>query len=112
MSEITFDVPFLGSRNTARRLSLAILAAPAGRAVRRVLVNFSGVSGISHGFADELLSPLSEQFGKDLAKRVSFVNCANSVERAFGVVADMHGLKLPSFDRRSQGLGSRVSIEI
>jgi STAS-like domain of unknown function (DUF4325) len=101
----------LGSRNTARRLSLAILAAPAGRAVRRVLVDFSGVSGISH-FADELLSPLSEEFGKDFAKRVSFVNCANSVERAFGVVADMHGLQLPSFDRRQKSLSSRVSVEI
>ena len=112
MSEITFDVPFLGSRNTAHRLCLAILAGLADGTVRRVLVNFSGISGISHSFADELLSPLSEQLGRALAKRVAFVNCTNSVERGFGVVADMHGLQLPSFVRRSKEPGGIVSVEI
>jgi hypothetical protein len=111
MSDIALDTPFLGSRNTGRRLWLTISAALKDQAVRRALIDFSGISGISHGFADELLSPLSERLGKSLANRVSFVNCANAVERTFGVVADMHGLQLPKFDRRSEGLSARVSVE-
>jgi hypothetical protein len=112
VSEIVFDAPFLGSRNTARRLRMAITATSHGLAVQRALVDFSGVSGISHSFADELLTPLTEQFGNDLFNRVSFVNCADSVERAFGVVADMHGLQLPRFEQRSGKLTSRVSLDV
>jgi anti-sigma regulatory factor (Ser/Thr protein kinase) len=111
MSEIVFNVPFLGSRNTARRLRLVVSAACGGQNGCRVLVDFSGVSGVSHSFADELLSPLSEQFGTELSNRVSFVNCADSVERVFGVVADMHGLKLPKFERRTRSPTSRVSVD-
>jgi hypothetical protein len=112
VSEIFFDVPFLGSRNTARRIRMAITAISHGVSVQRALVDFSGVSGVSHSFADELLTPLTEQFGTDLSNRVSFVNCTDPVERAFGVVADMHGLKLPRFERRSGKLRSRISLDV
>jgi len=92
---------FLGSRKAARDLFDSILASPTVSAGACVLVRFDDVHGVSHGFADELLSRLSETYGQELRTRVAFLNCSHAVERTLGIVADMHELQLPGFAKSS-----------
>lgn len=88
-------VPFLGGRSGAQRLRREIEAALAAAEV--VSVDFQQVEGVSHGFVDELLAPLSEEFGARLSARVAFVNCASDVVETIQVIAAMHRLSLPAF---------------
>jgi hypothetical protein len=70
---------------------------------RVVLFDFSGVTGVSHGFADELLTPLNELESEDLARRVVFWNCGARVREALELVAELHHLKLPRFEEARSG---------
>ena len=86
---------FLGGRVRANRLRNEILRVLEAQPEVTAKVDFSMVRGISHGLADELLSPLSEHFGKALPERVRFVNMASDVRETIEHVAEMHDLNLP-----------------
>jgi hypothetical protein len=61
-----------------------------------VVLDFAKVEGVSHSFADELLSPLSELLHEECAKRVQLANCASEVVEELELVAMMHGLAMPA----------------
>jgi hypothetical protein len=86
---------FLGGRGTAftvrTRASDLLTSSP--DAV--VVLDFAGVKGVSHSFADELLSPLADLLSSDVPKRVKIANCTQTVEGGLRSVADMHELRMP-----------------
>jgi len=90
---------FLGGRQVALDLRSRAIAVLANQA-ESVAIDFSGVRGVSHSFADELLSPLSEMLGQSLSRRVTITCCDPEVEEDLRSVAGLHGLYLPSFDNR------------
>ena len=61
-----------------------------------VALDCAEVTGVSHSFADELLSPLSDLLGPDVASRVILENCSDSVYADFASVAEMHRLHMPA----------------
>jgi hypothetical protein len=86
---------FLGGRGVAHKVRLA--AEDALRSSRNtvVILDFAQVEGVSHSFADELLSPLSELLDDRCAKRVLLANCTPEVLEELEIVAMMHGLVMP-----------------
>lgn len=87
---------FLGGRGVPHDVRRA-----AEHALRRdqstvVVLDFAGVEGVSHSFADELLSPLTDLLNETVRERVWFVNVSDEVLEEMGIVATMHGLFLPS----------------
>lgn len=89
------DGRFLGGRGLANevRNQLADTLERDPRSV--VTLDFSCIEGVSHSFADELLTPLSELLGEAFAERVLLVNCAPDVLKGLKVVAEMHELTMP-----------------
>jgi hypothetical protein len=71
-----------------------------------LLLDFAGVEDVSHGFADELLSPLNDLLHEAVGDRVWPVNCADEVPEEFEPVALMHGLVMPG--ARRDGIGSKA----
>lgn len=86
---------FLGGRAVGFKLrSEAERILSADRRAHLVL-DFARVEGVSHSFADELLSPLSDMLGKATPSRVAVRNCSSDVAADLRSVADMHGLFMP-----------------
>lgn len=86
---------FLGGRGTAhaaRRAAEELLGHDPSAVV---VLDFSGVEGVSHSFADELLSPLSELLHEAMQHRVLLANCADDVREELELVASMHRLFMP-----------------
>lgn len=97
----TFDMyrglPFLGSRGTAniaRCMAEDFLRADSQA---KVVFDFSGVKGVSHGYADESITPLNELLGPVIKQRVVFENCDDKVEETFRLVCGLHSLQAPAF---------------
>ncbi len=65
-----------------------------------IVLDFEGVEGVSHSFADELLSPLSDLLGERVAERVRIENVDPDVLEDLRLVAMMHGLHMPSVASR------------
>jgi hypothetical protein len=61
-----------------------------------VVLDFDKVEGVSHSFADELLSSLTDLLGDRLCERVVLTNCQDSVYRDLESVAHMHCLSMPA----------------
>lgn len=93
---------FLGSRGGAHQVRVAAeeLLRREGSAV--IVLDFAGVDGVSHGFADELLSPLSELLHDKMRRRVKVVNCSDKVWKELKLVAGMHRLFLPAATKRAK----------
>ena len=88
---------FLGGRGTANSARNEVLKLFRGSAKTVVQLDFSGVEDVSHSYADELLSPLSDYLGERMQDRLVFMNCAKEVRETFRLVGKMHGLNLPRF---------------
>jgi hypothetical protein len=87
---------FLGGRAVANRVRNE-----AERLLRTdrsavVLLDFAGVEGVSHSFADELLTPLNELLCERLGARVFLSNCSSGVREGLEMTASMHGLVMPT----------------
>lgn len=89
---------FLGGRGWANHLRLAVENALADDEREVVVLDFDGVEGVSHGFADELLTPLNELLGSDLGNRVRMTNVTPGVVEELQAVAHLHHLRIPSHD--------------
>ena len=76
---------------------MKVVEALAGGEPHGAVVDFSGVLGVSHSFADEFLAPLTEYFGEHLAEFVRAVNCADDVKDTFLELAQYDDLELPAF---------------
>jgi hypothetical protein len=87
---------FLGGRSVAHRVrrDAEVLLGSNPKAV--VILDFSGVEGVSHSFADELLTPLSELLKSTTRERVFLKNCASEVLEELELVATMHDLFMPA----------------
>jgi hypothetical protein len=87
---------FLGGRAVAHRVRLEaedfLRDVPDGV----VVLDFSNVEGISHSFADELLSPLSELLGERVRERVFVEGADEEVAEILAIVARMHRLWMPT----------------
>lgn len=90
---------FLGGRGTAHEIRADVERRLAKGKHAIITLDFAGVEGVSHSFADELLSPLSERLGQQVSRRVRLVNVADDVAEDLEVVADMHGLYVPEVER-------------
>lgn len=86
---------FLGGRGTAHAVRRAAEDLLASDASAVVVLDFAGVEGVSHSFADELLSPLSELLHEAMHHRVLLANCAADVREELELVASMHRLFMP-----------------
>lgn len=90
---------FLGGRSLANRVRVAAEDLLARDDDTVVVLDFAGVEGVSHSFADELLSPLTELLHSAVRDRVWLVNCAPEVREDLELVATMHGLVMPALGR-------------
>ena len=86
---------FLAGRSVAYDVRREILRFLAENPEGTVVLDFSDVRGVSHGFADELLSPLSEELGDATPLRVRIENASPKVLEMIRFVADMYGLTMP-----------------
>jgi hypothetical protein len=86
---------FLGGRAVAHKVRTEAAMLLAADADCVVVLDFSLVDGVSHSFADELLSPLADMLSDDVKRRVSLANCSPSTLADLQSVADMHGLPMP-----------------
>jgi hypothetical protein len=87
---------FLGGRAVAHNVRRAAEAFLASNLKAAVVLDFRRVEGVSHSFADELLSPLSELLQEETRERVFLTNCSDEVLEELQLVATMHGLFMPS----------------
>lgn len=87
---------FLGGRGLGRDLRDRIEFVLRSDVQASVALDLAGVQGVSHSFADELLSPLSEWLGDNFADRVILANCSPAVVAEFELVAAMHDLFMPA----------------
>jgi hypothetical protein len=87
---------FLGGRGLARDLREEVEALLRADPTGTVVLDLSGVEGVSHSFADELLSPLSEWLEEELEDRVVLANGSPDVLAEIQAVGAMHDLFLPS----------------
>jgi hypothetical protein len=87
---------FLGGRALAHDLRRRIQAELEADRDRVLVLDLTGVEGVSHSFADELLSPLSEWLEEGLADRVVLAGAADEVIEALELVATLHGLFMPA----------------
>lgn len=89
--------PFLGGRQVAfevRTKAIKLLKDETAS----VCLDFESVRGVSHSFSDELLSPLADELGDILKKRVVIMNCDKKVQDDLMGVAKLHSLTLPRFE--------------
>ncbi len=91
--------PFLGGRGSAHSTRLAVERLMAENPGLVVFLDFTGVTGVSHSYADELLTPLSELFAAEPGKHVVFTNCPETVLETFSLVCSMHGLPTPAYEQ-------------
>jgi hypothetical protein len=84
---------FLGGRAGAHRVRTK--AEDVLRTNRCVVLDFNSVQGVSHSFADELLSPLADLLQAKLSDKVSLINCSQEVLEELKSVAEMHRLPMP-----------------
>ena len=86
---------FLGGRGVAFRARTRAEQVLQSDPNSLVFLDCKGVDGVSHSFADELLSSLSDLLGAAVEERVSLINCISSVYDDFVSVAEMHQLHMP-----------------
>ena len=89
------DHRFLGGRGVAHQVRTAAEALLRKDPPAVVVLDFAGVDGVSHSFADELLSPLSDLLHEAVRSRVLLANCSGDVREELELVAAMHGLFMP-----------------
>ena len=87
---------FLGSRGLANAVRVSAEETLTSDSSAVVEFDFSGVRGVSHGYLDELLTPLSELLGEHLSGHVTFTNCSAAVVEAVDLVCEMHHLHRPT----------------
>ena len=90
---------FLGGRGVAHEVRLAAEDLLRCDSSTVVWLDFAGVEGISHSFADELLSPLNDLLREAVKDRVCLTNCSAEVLEELELVALMHGLFMPCAQR-------------
>lgn len=83
---------FLGSRKRALVILERVEEELTRPRARKVVLDFAGVSGMSHSFTDELLSRLDE-LAAERSVEVVFVNCTPAVAEAVELVSDMHDIE-------------------
>lgn len=93
--KLYFGRGFLGGRAVAHKVRTEAAVLLAAHEDSMVVLDFSSVDGVSHSFADELLSPLADMLSADVTRRVSLANCSPSTLADLRSVADMHGLPMP-----------------
>ena len=88
---------FLGSRARASSIIMDVERLLVAHPYGKIEADFSGISGMSHSFTDELLTGLGELLTSEMTSRVEFSNCGPRVQETIELVCDMHGLNLPQF---------------
>lgn len=94
---------FLGGRALAHDLRGRVRSALEHDRDCTVVLDLSGVEGVSHSFADELLSPLSEWLDEAFADRVILAGCSQDVLDELEAVAVLHGLFMPAVAAGTEG---------
>jgi hypothetical protein len=87
---------FLGGRAVAHKTRTDALSILSRNVNAVVVLDFDGVSGVSHSFCDELLSPLADLLQEDVVRRVKLSNCTVGTLSDLSRVAEMHALPMPS----------------
>lgn len=88
---------YLGSRITAFKIRSEIEKKHRKNNKLIFILDFENILGVSHGFTDELLSPLNDLWKKDVDKFVMITNCLSSLKEDLESVANLHGLYIPKF---------------
>lgn len=88
---------YLGGRITAFKIRSEIEKEYRENHELFFVLDFEKVLGVSHSFADELLSPLHDLWEKDVDKFVIITNCSPSLKEDLESVANLHSLYIPKF---------------
>ena len=91
--------PFLGGRSVAFKVRTEAEKLLRSSCNARIFLDFSNVEGVSHSFADELLSPLNDLVGSAVSERVGIIHCSEEVVSDLKSVAEMHSLPMPFTER-------------
>ncbi len=85
MSEYVAD--FGGNKDTARRLRIEKIM-PAISTNKDVVLNFSGVSGVTQSFIHALLAETIREFPEKAFELIKFKNCTRDVRVVVEIVAE------------------------
>jgi hypothetical protein len=88
----------LGARSAAHRVRSQVEAALDSSPAVVVILNFQGVDGVAHSYADELLAPLAWRFADKLSDRVTLSNCTPTVWDEIQSVMSLHDMPLPRIE--------------
>lgn len=103
---------FLGGRSLANKIRNAALDALSTDPDARVVLDFAGIRGVSHSFADELIAPMSEKLGRKMGHRVTFEHCDPFVVEALRLVCEMHSLNAPHYRKTTKSRPAVRSGEV
>jgi len=81
-----FD-PFAENKEKARKLRVDVLL-PTLENGEDIILDFSGIIGVTQSFVHALISELFRKFGADVLDRVSFKNCNEKVKSVIATVSD------------------------
>lgn len=95
---------FLGGRSVAHEVRRRAEDLLASNRSLVVVLDFSDIEGVSHSFADELLTPLSELLEEGNQERVYLRNCSSEVFEDLELIAAMHGLRMPAIHKKAQAV--------
>lgn len=85
---------FLGARLSATKISAKAATLLKADHSPEILVDFEGVTGVSHSYADELLSGLADLLD-EFGARVAVANCQSEVLGELRAVAALHDIPMP-----------------
>jgi len=76
---------FAENKDTARELRIGKII-PALRSKKKVVVDFSGVSGTTQSFVHALISDVIRKYGDDVYKLVFFKGCSPVIKEVISIV--------------------------
>lgn len=91
VKEIVGNFDYLGARHSAELIKARII--PLLACGVHVELDFSGVEGVSHSFADELIGVLLREQKEELVKLISIKNASSDIKEALNSIFKIEGKK-------------------
>jgi hypothetical protein len=55
---------------------------------KEVVLNFSGVDGVTQSFIHALISELIRQYGSEVLEQIAFKDCSENIQKVISIVVD------------------------
>lgn len=83
----TFAGSFAENKDIARQLRLESIE-PAIKEDKILIIDFTGVDGVTQSFAHALISDVIRKYSSDVLDRIKFKNCNEEVKAIISIVVD------------------------